>query len=205
MSNSRLVQLLFQYNAMRHKYIVTGFVLARFPIAEGDISVILLTDELGLLRARVKGIRKPAAKLASALQTFAESDFSLVYGQYGWRLFGARIRHNWATILPFAQRTRVGRVVDLLIRLTPGEMQQSSLYETFAGFFQALNKFPEILHESIEQLAALRIMNMLGLDDGKLPENKDNLIYHSAVLQSFRERQHFYITRINRGIAASGL
>ncbi len=190
---------------MRHKYFVSGLVLARFPFSEDSASLVLLTDELGLLRARARAIRKPSAKLASSLQTLTESRISLVHGKLGWQLFGAQCVRQWAPKLSFVARARAARVSELLIRLAPGELKQVSLYNTFVGFFKALDEFPEELHESIEQLAALRTVHALGLDDGILPAKEGEAIYYSEVLHALGEDSGEYVMRINRGIAASGL
>ncbi len=190
---------------MRHKYFVNGLVLARFPFSEDSESLILLTDELGLLKARVRAIRKPSAKLASSLQTLTESKMSLVHGKLGWQLFGARCVRQWAPKFSFDARARAARVSELLIRLAPGELKQVSLYDTFIGFFKALDEFPEEFHESIEQLAALRTVHALGLDDGVLPARSGESIYYSEVLRALREDSREYVMRINRGIVASGL
>ena len=190
---------------MRHKYFVTGLVLARFHYAEDSSSLILLTDELGLLRASVRAIRKPHAKLASSLQTLTQSNVSLVHGKLGWRLFGAQQVCQWAPRLSFSALERAARVSDLLIRLAPGELKQVSLYNTFTGFLKALDEFPEDLHDAIEHLAALRTVHAMGLDDGVLPEQDGASIYHLEALRLLREDSRMYVARINRGIAASGL
>ena len=49
-------------------------MLARTPLAEASASLLLLTEEFGLARARAQGVRKPGAKMAGALATLAESD-----------------------------------------------------------------------------------------------------------------------------------
>src|SRR3989344_8412979 len=57
--------------AMRHKYQTTALVLARSPRGEMSATVALLTADLGLIRARVQGVRRPGALLAAAPTTFA--------------------------------------------------------------------------------------------------------------------------------------
>jgi recombinational DNA repair protein (RecF pathway) len=63
---------------MRHKYSTTAIVLSRTPLAEASALVTLLTADVGLIRARAQGVRKPGAKMASALQTLIESDVMLL-------------------------------------------------------------------------------------------------------------------------------
>src|SRR3989338_714111 len=87
--SSRRVSCVLISHVMRHKYETRGIVLSRSPVGEAIPFVTLLTPELGLVRALAQSIRKPNAKLASALTTFAESSVVLVRGRDGWRLSGA--------------------------------------------------------------------------------------------------------------------
>ena len=54
-----------------------GFVLGAIAYAESDKIVQLFTAQLGRVKAIVKGARKPKSKLASAIDLFTESSFSL--------------------------------------------------------------------------------------------------------------------------------
>jgi DNA repair protein RecO (recombination protein O) len=54
-----------------------GFVLESRSFAEADKIVQLYTLSLGRVKAIVKGVRKPKSKLASAIDLFTESGFSL--------------------------------------------------------------------------------------------------------------------------------
>mgnify|MGYP001567250827 CR=1 FL=1 len=74
---------------MRYKYETRGIVLSRAPSGEANAFITLITPELGLVRARAQGVRKPGAKLAAALATFAESSLVLVRGKEDWRIAGA--------------------------------------------------------------------------------------------------------------------
>jgi DNA repair protein RecO (recombination protein O) len=54
-----------------------GLVLGATAYSEADKIVQLYTLQLGRVRAIVKGIRKPKSKLASSIDLFTESTFSL--------------------------------------------------------------------------------------------------------------------------------
>ncbi len=54
-----------------------GFVLSAHPYGEADKIAQLYTVQLGRVRAIVRGVRKPKSKLASILELFTESSFSL--------------------------------------------------------------------------------------------------------------------------------
>lgn len=56
---------------------VRGFILSAVAYGEADKIVQLYTLSLGCVRAIVKGVRKPKSKLASAIDLFTESGFSL--------------------------------------------------------------------------------------------------------------------------------
>lgn len=189
---------------MRQTYPTEGIVLGRTPVAEESVLVTLITKELGLIRARAQGLRKPGAKLASALQTFAESSVTTVAGRDGWRVSGAVLRTNWFQTLPKDARERASRVAALVLRLVPGEEADPELYRAFALFLEALAVMPPESREALECLAVLRILAALGLDSGDLPGTAD-APYGVEALRQVYARRAAYVARANKGIAASGL
>lgn len=189
---------------MRHKYPTQALVLARTPIAEASALLTLLTRDVGLVRARAQGVRMPGAKLAASLPTFAESDVVLVAGKDGWRVSGAVLEHNWFTELSHAARVRAARVATLLLRLVHGESPDPVIFEIFLAYLTALATRPENEHDALETLAALNILSALGLDAGELPGEKGDAFSADAIASALGARTA-YITRINRGIEASGL
>lgn len=187
---------------MRHKYPTEAIVLARTSLAEESTFLTLLTREVGLVRARAQGVRKTGAKLASALATFAQSDVVLVAGKEGWRISGALLQENWFQKLSHAPRARAARISALLLRLVHGETPDPALFDTFQAFLNTLSAVPESLHDSAECLAALRILSLLGLDAGNIPEEG---LFTQEALSSVAQNRSAFIVRVNRGIAASGL
>ena len=189
---------------MRHKYETRGIALARSPIGEASVFITLLTAELGLVRVLAQSVRKPSAKLSTALTTFAESDVVLMRGRDGWRLSGAVLSMNWFVRLEQAAvRERAARVSELLVRLVAGEAQNPALFAVMHGFFTVLSECPDEAHESAEVLAALRILATLGLDAGEIPGEAAD--FTPSTLAEIRAARTGYIARINRGIEASGL
>ena len=189
---------------MRHKYETRGIVLTRSPLGEANAFVTLLTPELGLVRVRAQGVRKPGAKLASALATFTESSLVLIRGREGWRLAGAVLEENWFRRLErAASRRRAARMCGLLIRLVTGEARDPMLFPIIRGFFNALSELPEEVHEAAEVLAALRMLAALGLDVGEIPG--EAAMFTESLLATTASDRTKYIARINHGIAASGL
>jgi DNA repair protein RecO len=187
--------------AMRHKYDTRAIVIARSPLGEANTLLTLLTPELGLVRARAQGLRRPAARLAAALATYAESDLVLVRGKESWRVAGAVLAESWSTRMGYAARQRAGRISRLLLRLVAGESQDPSIYRLMKGFFTAISELPENTHEAAEIFAALQLIKTLGLDTGAMPGEA----FTEATLASVGEDRARYIGRINHGIEASGL
>ena len=186
---------------MRPKYATRGIVLARHPMGEASASVAFLTAEFGLIRTRVQGIRKPGAKLAPALQTFAECDAILVRGKDGWRLSGAILVENWFRTLTSSARERAGRVASLVQRLVHGESADHAVFLAFSEFLAALPTLSEEAQDAAEVLAALRIVRALGLDAGTVPGET----YDEATLRLLTEDRRGAVLRINNGLRASGL
>ncbi|MFA6519802.1 MAG: recombination protein O N-terminal domain-containing protein [Candidatus Paceibacterota bacterium] len=188
---------------MRHKYETRAIVLARSPIGEASSFVVLLTPELGLVRALAQSVRKPG-KLAAALATYAESDVVLVRGREWWRLSGAVLGENWFKELQnVAARRRAARVSGLLLRLVTGEAYDPALFGILRGFFEALSELPEDTHEAAEMLVAIRMLAALGLDVGSIPGEVS--AFTAPVLAEVAQGRVNYVARINRGIEASGL
>ena len=183
---------------MRHKYEMAALVLARTPLAESAALVTLLTEEFGIVRARAEGLRKPGAKLAHALQTLDRCTATLVRGKEAWRLSGAVLEESWFRKLSRAERLRAGRIAGLMLRLVHGEANDPALFILFAEFLETLPTLPEDAQDTAEIMTALRILAVLGLDTGVLPQEG---AYEALQPEARRE----LVMRVNRGIAASGL
>lgn len=180
-----------------------GIVLARFPLGEVSATVAVLVPELGVIRARAQGVRRSGAKLAGALTTLSESSLTIVSGAEGWRITGALLNVQWSRHLSPGARKAAARIVGLLLRLSPGEAHGQALFGIARAFLEALAVLSPDDYEPAEALAALRILSSYGLDAGDIPG--DAYAFAPEALSKIREGWPSYITRINRGIAASGL
>ncbi len=187
---------------MRHKYDTRGLILARASAGEANALVSVLTSDLGLVRARAQGIRRPGAKLSAALVTLAESDIVLVRGKEGWRLTGAVRADAWFDHLPDRDaRERAGRIISLILRLVAGESPEEALYPILHGLLEALAALPVPERDAVEVLAALYVLAALGFDDSTPP----SALFAPEARAKAQAERSAYIVRVNRGIAASGL
>jgi len=175
---------------MRPKYVSRAIVLSRTGSREYGLILTLLTEDFGLVRARAEGLRKPGAKLASALQTLSESDVTLLRGREGWRLTGALLaQDHFADLAPEARR-RAGRVAGLFLRLMPPDAHESGFFAHYRDFLSSLATLEAEEQDTLECRAVFGLLVLLGLDSGSVPEG----ISRSDL-----------VVRINRGISASGL
>lgn len=175
---------------MRHKYVTRGIVLRRGAARESGLVLTLLTEDFGLVRAKAEGLRKPGAKLASALQTLCESDVTLVRGKDGWRITGALLAVNRFHLLSTDARATAARVASLFLRLMPEGAQEQGFLSLYRTLLIELETLPLAEHDTAECRAALNLLVLLGLDAG-------------AEMESLPRND--LVVRINKGIAASGL
>ncbi|MEO6536843.1 MAG: recombination protein O N-terminal domain-containing protein [Candidatus Paceibacterota bacterium] len=188
---------------MRHKYSARALVLSRNQIGEASVSVSLLTEDFGIIRARSQGARKPGAKMAPALQTLSLADVTLIRGKDGWRTAGAILEENWARALTSRARACAVRVTELAQRLVHGEHADPELFSILLAFVRSLESLNEIEQEAAEMIAAVRVLHVLGLDAGDtFGESND---YSPERLAQATEVRTELIARINHGIASSGL
>lgn len=176
---------------MRHKYVTRAVVLGRGAAREAGLMLTLLTEDFGLVRARAEGLRKPGAKLASALQTLCESDVTLVRGKDGWRLTGALLSENRFNTLSVEARGSAARIAALYVRLMPPDAHEAGFFSLYTSYLKDLGVEQSLdKQDALECTTALSLLVMLGLDPGPQVEALD---------------RKDIIVRINRGIAASGL
>jgi hypothetical protein len=96
---------------------------------------------------------------------------------------------------------RVARVAGLLLRLVHGDSDDPELHRLFTEFTEVLPELSEEEQANAEALVALRLLAALGVDAGGIPPEgygPDALTYAEA-------HRAELISRINRGISASGL
>jgi recombinational DNA repair protein (RecF pathway) len=159
---------------------------------------MLLTRELGLVRARAEGLRKPGAKLSHALQTLSYADVTLLKGKDGWRLAGAVLLRPWFRELTVSERLRAGKRASLILRLVQGETGDTALFDLFVDFLTNLPQQSESEQRAQELRTTLLILSALGHDEGGVPALEE-------LLGMEKRDELALIARAERGINASGL
>ncbi|HVZ81705.1 MAG TPA: DNA repair protein RecO [bacterium] len=141
-----------------------GFTLALRPFSESDKIVQLYTLQWGLLRALVKGARKPKSKLAPALELFSESDLMLTKKPSGdlYLLTQVKVARGHGDLRKdLGSITRLQVLADLLIQALPGTEPHPEVYHLLRGTLEALEAHPEA-GETLLIAFALKFLECLG-------------------------------------------
>ena len=148
---------------MYHKCGTEGLVLQKRGVGEANISVVLLTRELGLARATARSARTERSKLRYGLEPMTLGTFSLVHGKHEWRLTGVERIDRTLLVCAGSRRLSLGRIVRLLMRLIQGEEVNKLLFtDVTIGFSSLAQAESEQDAASIECIVVLRILSRLG-------------------------------------------
>lgn len=144
--------------------VARGMVLGAIAYAEADKIVQLYTLQFGRVRAIVKGIRKPKSKLASSIELFTESIFSLHKKPSGslYVLGQAKILNSYADLKKeFVQITTLQVLAEMVSQATPEGETHSEIYHLLKEVLNALEKGPKS-NELLLIAFALKLMEFLG-------------------------------------------
>lgn len=139
-------------------------VLDSQPQREHDAMVVLFTREIGKVYANAKGIKKIGAKHAMAVQPFQVVEVDMVRGNGGWRLIGSQaLDRSLVLEAPFEVRAAYGRVVRVVLDITPIEQVESGLYDLL--WSMATRSIPVQTSSSLRVMEAkllARVLETLG-------------------------------------------
>jgi DNA repair protein RecO (recombination protein O) len=141
-----------------------GMVLGATAYAEADKIVQIYTLQLGRVRAIVKGIRKPKSKLASSIDLFTESTFSLHKKASGslYVLGQAKILNGYADLKKdFLAITTLQVLAEMVSQSTPEGEPHTEVYELLIDTLDALKKEPQS-SELLLIAFVLKLMEFLG-------------------------------------------
>ncbi|HEY4489690.1 MAG TPA: DNA repair protein RecO [Candidatus Paceibacterota bacterium] len=147
-------------------YNTKAVILKSSPHGEADKNIIMLTEDLGLIRAQAKGVRYEKSKLNSKLQEMNLSEVGLVRGKNSWRLTSAIGIQNYFRLLR-NQKSKVqvfSRVLNLILQLIHGEEKNSHLFNLIADAGNFLIKKNLSTNEIMifELILVLRVLEQLG-------------------------------------------
>ncbi len=191
-----------------HIYNTRAIVVASRGVRERDKTLWLLTQEFGLIRATVRGIRNASSRLGGILLDYALINISLVKGKNVWRVTTASLVKDSATLLKDKKESlkSVARVLNLLEKLVRGEDKNEALFLEVESSLSFLLLNDEEGHEVWEILVVLRILYHLGyLSKTEVSKNILEAKYSSKLLEEVLKDKKKLVALANTGIRESGL
>lgn len=156
---------------MHEKHITEGIVLGKRTVGEANTVAFILTEALGLVRAKAVSARREVSKLRYGLETLSRGRYTFVRGKQEWRLTGVdEVSREFSATTP-AQRRRLGQVSGLLMRLVLGAQHSPELYRLVRAGFESLartgtnadlSRQSEATADAVECVLVLRILAQLG-------------------------------------------
>jgi DNA repair protein RecO len=161
-----------------HIYTTRGFIIKGKPLNESDKYYSIFTENLGLVGASARSVRKSESKLRYSLSDYSLSELAFVRGKTNWRITHAReienLHHTFAG--ESAKEGVVARVLEMLQKLLSGEEKHSELFTLIADSFHFLSRTRMSTNElrTFETILMLRILRLLGY-------GKEGRAYESCV------------------------
>jgi recombinational DNA repair protein (RecF pathway) len=176
-----------------------SFIVKALPTRDADVTLLLFTEQFGLVHAVAKSARQTRSKLRPALQSLSFSSISLVKGREVWRVTSAKKHislHDKR--LPIIYKSMFARMLLFIDRFCPRETAESQVFanlKEISGFIfkrEADKKTAGMtstdIIESIELLFALKTLFELGYVT-MVPEIEDCLkkSISEEIIQSLEE------------------
>jgi len=192
-----------------HRIAVTsGIVLGKRPLGEAHTLVSILTEEMGLVRAKATSTRAEASKLRYGIEPMTLARFSFVQGKYEWKLTGVEGISKELLSARIDARVAAGRIAKLLSRLIHGEEEGRALFGTVREGLRALaqTQTPEAA-ASIECVLVLRMLSHLGYlpQTAALAPFIEGDFASSELAVSAAASRAFLIRTINESLMQTGL
>lgn len=188
---------------MYQKYNTEAIVLGSTDRGEYDRTIVLLTSDFGVVRARATAVRSEKSKMRYAAQHFTRCAASLIKGKRGWRLAGASARTTFGhgSGLP-----AFARIAELVQRLVPGEEKNTYLYDALAEAHDALMREDAPI-PTIEIVCVARVLYALGYISAEALQT--SLFTHTSFenehIQEAEILKETMLKSINRAIAETHL
>lgn len=194
---------------MHHIYTTKALIIKSFPIGEANKYYLLLTEDLGFIKASAQSVRSSKSKMNGHLQEFCFIKISLVKGKNIWRIVGVDTIESRCFVKNNDKLIAIKNIFSLLTRLLHGEEKNTSLFEAVSVFYNFLfnNEITKNNIENLETITVIRILYNLGYfkDDFELigfVKNKDMSV---EILDSFSDKKKKAIFLINEALKETHL
>lgn len=155
---------------MENKF--TGIILGKFDVGEADRLYTIYSREIGKIRAKAVGVRKPGAKLAASLENFTLSDITVVKKQGIGKITGSIVENSFPNIRNNLESLfAVFETLKIFDRLISQEEKDEKVFDLLLEFLETLDKIKKGEKEKIEILSQGFIFKLLDLLGYKIEAN----------------------------------
>jgi DNA repair protein RecO len=191
---------------VNHIYTTEAFIIKSRSLGEANKAYMLLTRELGFIRATAQGVRLDKSKLKGHLSDFSHIHISVVKGKDVWRITSVEtITQNpfKGTLKKFAL---IKNIYSLLIRLLHGEEKNEKLFETILSFYELLRQtdFSQDELKNLEVFVVLHILSALGYSKKEYTVYQEGKITVSMI-QTFSDKRKDAVRYINEALEQTHL
>ncbi len=149
-----------------HIYTTDSIILKRTGSGEADISLHILTRDLGLIIASARSARLGVSKLRSGLQEYSTAKISVIKSKNGWKITNVVDTDNFFFSTSVYSRKLLAQISLVLTKMIVGEYPQKDIYELVYKSFTALDKIEKEDLPALEALTVLRVLYLLGYVEG---------------------------------------
>ena len=148
---------------MHHIHHTQAIVLEAEAKGESDRSLLLYTQELGLIYVLARGARNLKSKLRFSVQPYSYLHADIIATKAGWRL-GSVQAMSVAGYLSMFQYSALHKIGKLIKRLCAGEEKDAALFPALLEAFEVITKADAPIDKviSAELIAVLRLLFHLG-------------------------------------------
>ncbi|MDD4803960.1 MAG: recombination protein O N-terminal domain-containing protein [Candidatus Pacebacteria bacterium] len=149
---------------MHNIYTTKAIIIKSISVGEANKLYLLLTKDLGFIKATAQGVRLVKSKLRYSLQDFYCVNISLVRGKEIWRITSVQNTRQIKIIGNLKKISVIKDIFALLLRLIHGEEKNEKLFECIETFYNFIfdNSLNEEELKDLETLVVLRILYNLG-------------------------------------------
>ena len=194
---------------MHNIYTTKAIIIKSISIGEANKLYLLLTKDLGFIKATAQGVRLAKSKLKSSLQDFYCVNISLVRGKEIWRITSAQNTRQVRLVGNLDKIFVIKNIFSLLLRLIHGEEKNEKLFECIEEFYKFIfdNSLTLDSLKDLETLIVLRILYNLGYF--KKTENFMDCLNSSevsvSILENFKSKRKQAILEINLSLKETHL
>jgi len=145
-----------------HIYTTDGIILKRTASGEANITLYILTKDLGLILASARSARLSSSKLRPSLQEYSSGSITCIKAKNGWKVTNVNQKENFFFDSDIFYRKFLSQISVLLIKMITGEYPQEEIFTTIEKSFQSLATINKNDIDNLEVLTVLRVLYLLG-------------------------------------------